>query len=214
MIKKLIAEFLGTFVLVAAGTGAVAMGASVFVISLAFGCAVWSMILVFGKLSGAHLNPVVSIIFALHGKLDKQALPPYLLSQFLGATAGAILVYLLNKNVATGLTLPSEHLSSTLAFGIEVGITFILMFTILRAPCLVGNSINRIALLVGATVGINAYLFGPMTGASMNPARTFGPALVAGDLKYLWLYLFATILGGTVALAIHKAIPPKQAGCC
>lgn len=214
MIKKLIAEFLGTFVLVAAGTGTVAMGASVFVISLAFGCAVWSMILVFGKLSGAHLNPVVSITFALHGKLDKRALPPYLLSQFLGATAGAMLVYLLNENVATGLTLPSEHLSSTLAFVIEVGITFVLMFMILRAPCLVGNSINRIAILVGATVGINAYLFGPMTGASMNPARTFGPALVAGDLKYLWLYLFATILGGAVALAIHKAIPPKQAGCC
>jgi aquaporin Z len=211
--KKLLAEFLGTFVLVAAGTGAVAMDASVFVISLAFGCAVWSMILVFGKWSGAHLNPVVSIIFTLHGKLEKQALLPYLLVQFLGATAGALLVYVLNGKVAAGLTLPSEHVSSNGAFGIEVGITFVLMFTILRAPCLVGNSIHRIALLVGATVGVNAYLFGPMTGASMNPARTFGPALVAGNLDYLWLYLFATILGGAVALAIHKAIPPKQDGC-
>ena len=214
MTKKLIAEFLGTFVLVAAGTGAVAMDASVLVISLAFGFAVWSMILVFGKWSGAHLNPVVSIIFALHGKLAKQALLPYLLSQCLGATAGALLVYTLNEKVAAGLTLPSEQISSNGAFGIEVGITFVLMFTILRAPCLVGNSIHRIALLVGGTVGVNAYLFGPMTGASMNPARTLGPALVAGNLDYLWLYLFATVLGGTVALAIHKAIPPKQIGCC
>ena len=212
MMKKLIAEFLGTFVMVAAGTGAVALGMSVLGIALAFGVAVGVMILAFGKLSGAHFNPVVSITFALHGKMNVRELIPYLLAQCLGATAGALLVHVLNKSTA-GLTHPQD-IPTALACGIEIGITFALMFIILRAPCLVGPSIFRIAILVGATIGVNAYLFGPMTGASMNPARTLGPALVAGDLKYLWLYLSAPVIGGLIALFIHKAVPPKEKGCC
>ena len=211
--KKELAEFLGTFVLVAVGTGAVAIDASVFGIALAFGCAVGGMILLFGKVSGAHLNPVVSIAFTLHGKLDKRDLLPYLIAQCLGATAGALLVYVLNDGAA-GLTLPRESLSTALAFVIEIVITFVLVFMILRAPCLVGTSIPCIALLVGATVGVNAYLFGPMTGASMNPARTIGPAWVAGNGEYLWLYISATVTGSLFALAIHKAVPTKEAGCC
>jgi aquaporin Z len=211
--NKWIAEFLGTFVLVAAGTGAVALDASVFGIALAFGCAVGFMIFLFGKTSGAHFNPVVSITFTLHGKMVKEELLPYLLAQCLGATAGALLVYAWNDEVA-GLTLPRESLSTASAFGIETGITFVLMFMILRAPCLVGDSTPRIAILVGATVGVNAYLFGPMTGASMNPARTIGPAWVAGNSGYLWLYLSAPVIGGLIALTIHKAIPLKEKGCC
>ena len=190
-----------------------ALDASVFGIALAFGCAVGLMILLFGKSSGAHFNPVVSIIFTLHGKLAKEELLPYLLAQCLGATAGALVVYVWNDEAA-GLTLPQENLSTASAYGIEIGITFELMFKILRAPCLVGSSIALIAILVGATVGVNAYLFGPMTGASMNPARTLGPAWVAGNSDYLWLYLSAPVVGGLIALAIHKAVPPKEKGCC
>ena len=212
--KKWIAEFFGTFVMVAAGTGAVAIDdESALGIALAFGVAVGFMILLFGKVSGAHFNPVVSITFTLHGKMAKRELIPYLLAQCLGATAGALLVYALNDKPA-GLTLPTEDLSTHLAFGIEIGITFALMFMILRAPCLVGPSITRIAILVGTTIGVNAYLFGPMTGASMNPARTLGPAWVAGNLDFLWLYVLAPITGGLIALAIHKAVPPKEKGCC
>ena len=214
MIKKLTAEFLGTFVLVAAGTGAVAMDASVFRHLTCFRMCRMEHDSSFREVVGGSSQSRRLNHFRSSWKAGKKALLPYLLSQCLGATAGALLVYALNEKVAAGLTLPSEQISSNEAFGIEVGITFVLMFTILRAPCLVGSSINRIALLVGTTVGVNAYLFGPMTGASMNPARTLGPALVAGNLDYLWLYLFATVLGVTVALAIHKAIPPKQAGCC
>ena len=213
MMKKLIAEFLGTFVMVAAGTGAVALGMSVLGIALAFGVAVGVMILAFGKLSGAHFNPVVSITFALHGKMNVRELIPYLLAQCLGATAGALLVHVLNNKSTAGLTHPQD-IPTVLAYGIEIGITFALMFMILRAPCLVGPSIIRIAILVGATIAVNAYLFGPMTGASMNPARTLGPALVAGDLKYLWLYLSAPVIGGLIALFIHKAVPPKEKGRC
>ncbi|MBG29312.1 MAG: aquaporin [Opitutae bacterium] len=212
--KKLSAEFLGTFVMLAVGTGAVAIDdESVLGIALAFGVSVGLMILMFGKVSGAHFNPVVSITFALHGKMAKRELIPYLLAQCLGAAAGSFLVYSL-KNKPEGLTLPSEELSTFLAFGIEIGITFVLMFVILRAPCMVGPSISRIATLVGATIAINAYLFGPMTGASMNPARTLGPAWVAGNLDFLWLYVFAPCTGGLIALAIHKAVPPKEKGCC
>ena len=212
--KKLRAEFLGTFVMVAVGTGAVAIDdESVLGIALAFGVAVGLMILLFGKVSGAHFNPVVSITFTLHGKMAKRELIPYLLAQCLGAAAGAFLVYALNDKPA-GLTLPTEELSTFLAFGIEIGITFVLMFMILRGPCLVGPSITRIAILVGATIAVNAYLFGPMTGASMNPARTLGPAWVAGNLDFLWLYVLAPCTGGLIALVIHKAVPPKKKGCC
>ncbi len=212
--KKLRAEFLGTFVMVAVGTGAVAIDdESVLGIALAFGVAVGLMILLFGKVSGAHFNPVVSITFTLHGKMAKRELIPYLLAQCLGAAAGAFLVYALNDEPA-GLTLPTEELSTLLAFGIEIGITFVLMFMILRGPCLVGPSITRIAILVGATIAVNAYLFGPMTGASMNPARTLGPAWVAGNLDFLWLYVLAPCTGGLIALVIHKAVPPKKKGCC
>ena len=212
--KKLRAEFLGTFVMVAVGTGAVAIDdESVLGIALAFGVAVGLMILLFGKVSGAHFNPVVSITFTLHGKMAKRELIPYLLAQCLGAAAGAFLVYALNDEPA-GLTLPTEELSTYLAFGIEIGITFVLMFMILRGPCLVGPSITRIAILVGATIAVNAYLFGPMTGASMNPARTLGPAWVAGNLDFLWLYVLAPCTGGLIALVIHKAVPPKKKGCC
>ena len=212
--KKLRAEFLGTFVMVAVGTGAVAIDdESVLGIALAFGVAVGLMILLFGKVSGAHFNPVVSITFTLHGKMAKRELIPYLLAQCLGAAAGAFLVYALNDEPA-GLTLPTEELSALLAFGIEIGITFVLMFMILRGPCLVGPSITRIAILVGATIAVNAYLFGPMTGASMNPARTLGPAWVAGNLDFLWLYVLAPCTGGLIALVIHKAVPPKKKGCC
>jgi len=211
--KRELAEFFGTFVMVAVGTGAVALGASLLGVSLAFGCAVGGMIMLFGKVSGAHFNPVVSIAFALHGKLEKRKLLNFVAAQCLGATAGALLVFLINDEVA-GMTLPKESLSTGLVFAIEIGITFILMFTILRAPCLVGTSIPRIAVLVGATVGINAYFFGPMTGASMNPARTLGPAWVAGNGEYLWLYLLGPVLGGLLALAIHKSVPTKVEGCC
>ena len=212
--KKLRAEFLGTFVMVAAGTGAVAIDdESVLGIALAFGIAVGFMILLFGKVSGAHFNPVVSITFTLHGKMAKQELLPYLLAQCLGATAGALLIYTLNNKAVAGLTLP-HNVPTVLAYGIETGITFILMFMILRAPCLVGHSIPRIAILVGATIGINAYFFGPLTGASMNPARTIGPAWVAGKSEYIWLYLSAPVIGGLIALFIHRAVPPKKKGCC
>ena len=171
------------------------------------------MILLFGKVSGAHFNPVVSITFALLGKMRGRELVPYLLAQCLGATTGALLVYDLNK-AAAGLTRPAAHLSTQLAFGIETGITFVLMFVILRAPCLVGPSMVRIAILVGGTITANAYFFGPLTGASMNPARTMGPAWVAGNFEFLWLYVLAPITGGLIALAIHKAVPPKEKGCC
>ena len=211
--NKLLAEFAGTFALVAVGTGAVALGGSVLVVALAFGAVVCGMILLFGKVSGAHFNPVVTITFALHGKLAKREVAPYLLAQCLGAAAGAWLVRLLNDEAA-GLTLPRENLTLSAAFGIETAITCVLAYVILRAPCLVGLSLPRIALLVGGTVGLNAYLFGPMTGASMNPARTLGPAWVAGNLDQLWLYLSAPVIGGILALAIHKAAPPKESGCC
>jgi aquaporin Z len=212
--KKWLAEFIGTFVLVAAGTGAVAIDdESVLGIALAFGGAVGFMILLFGKVSGAHFNPVVSITFALHGKMKNGQLLPYLLAQCLGAMAGAFLIYILNDEPA-GLTLPNEDLSTDLAFGIEIGITFVLMFMILRAPCLVGPSIPRIAILVGATIAVNAYFFGPLTGASMNPARTIGPAWVAGNPEFLWLYVSAPVIGGLIALVIHRSVPPKEKGCC
>ena len=219
--RYFLSEFIGScfLVMIIVGSGLMAENltndTAIMLIAntLATGAGLFVLITVFADVSGAHFNPVVSIAFALHGKLEKRKLLNFVAAQCLGATAGALLVFLINDEVA-GMTLPKESLSTGLVFLIEIGITFILMFTILRAPCLVGTSIPRIAVLVGATVGFNAYFFGPMTGASMNPARTLGPAWVAGNGEYLWLYFLGPVMGGLLALAIHKSVPTKVEGCC
>jgi aquaporin Z len=195
--KEAAGEFLGTALMVSVGCGSVAMGASHAVVSLTFGAVVMLAILVFGPWSGAHINPAVSLAFWRDGQLDSSLLPVYLGAQFLGGLFGA---WLVGGAAPTGL---ASSISLVEGFSIEVAITAGLMVSILwvvqRAP-----SRLTVAVWVGATVGILAFFAGPLTGASMNPARTFGP----NALNQLWaslpFYLLSTTLGAWLAVDLKR----------
>ena len=183
--------------MVSVGCGSVAMGASHAVVSLAFGAVVMLAILVFGPWSGAHINPAVSLAFWRDGQLDSRLLPVYLGTQFLGGLFGAWIV----SGAAPTRLAPSVSLAG--GFSIEVAITATLMASILW---IVQRSSSRltIAAWVGATVGILAFLAGLLTGASMNPARTFGP----NALNQLWaslpFYFVSTTLGAWFAVDLKR----------
>jgi len=195
--KEAAGEFLGTALMVSVGCGSVAMGASHAVVSLTFGAVVMLAILVFGPWSGAHINPAVSLAFWRDGQLDSSLLPVYLGAQFLGGLFGA---WLVGGAAPTGL---ASSISLVEGFSIEVAITAGLMVSILwvvqRAP-----SRLTVAVWVGATVGILAFFAGSLTGASMNPARTFGP----NALNQLWaslpFYIASTTLGAWFAVDLKR----------
>ena len=213
MKQSLVAEFLGTYILVFAGTGAMAIGAITgepghVGIALTFGFVIVALIYSFAHVSGAHFNPAVSIAFALMGEFDRAKVLPYIAAQVLGAILASYSLYLLLfENIDTmaqaaylGATLPSG--SVVQSFGFELILTFILMLVI-SASAVHGKAIKDFAgIAIGFTVGLEAMFAGPITGASMNPARSIGPALVSGNMEHLWLYVVATILGAALAALV------------
>ncbi|HJM54874.1 MAG TPA: aquaporin [Poseidonia sp.] len=197
MARQSISEFLGTALMVGLGCGSVYYGASHEWISFTFAAAVTLAILLFGNISGAHINPAVSIAFWREGRIDNRQLRLYICGQLTGALFAAMLLG------GAGPTTIAPNLTLLQAFTIEVVITMILMLSIFlvvqREP-----SIPVLALWVGATVGILAYFAGPETGASMNPARTFGPNIVSGLWPSLLFYSTSTILGAWLACDVKR----------
>lgn len=201
MRKEFAGEFLGTALMVSAGCGSVALGASHTTVSLTFGFAVTLAIVVFGPLSGAHINPAVSIAFWRDGQLEGRLLPAYMVAQCLGAIAGALIV----RGAAPTTLAPS--LTLVQGFGIEVAITAGLMASILLVVQRT-SSRTLVAIWVGGTVALLAFLAGPLTGASMNPARTLGPNLLNGMWATLPFYLASTTLGAWLACDIKERLFP------
>ncbi len=213
MKQSLVAEFLGTYILVFAGTGAMAIGAITgepghVGIALTFGFVIVALIYSFAHVSGAHFNPAVSIAFALMGEFDRAKVLPYIAAQVLGAILASYSLYLLLfENIDTmaqaaylGATLPSGSVAQS--FGFELILSFILMLVI-SASAVHGKAIKDFAgIAIGFTVGLEAMFAGPITGASMNPARSIGPALVSGNMEHLWLYIVATIFGAALAALV------------
>ena len=188
MWNRYVAEFSGTFLMVLLGCGSIALGWSPLAVSITFGVAVFTAIMIFQPISGAHINPAVSIAFAANGNLEREALPGYIIAQCLGGWAAALIVL-------AGHTTPSVSISQ--AWGIEIAITLLLMYSI---HVLVRRKANLffLALGVGSMVGILAFLFGGFTGASMNPARTLGPNIVNGEGSLI-LYIVAPVIGAVLA---------------
>lgn len=209
MKHRFFAEFLGTFILVFAGTGAMVVNEITggvighAGVALTFGLVVAAMIYTFGDVSGAHFNPAVSIGFAVSGRFPAADLPAYLTAQTLGALGGSGSLKLLfpeSKNL--GMTLPAGAASQS--FFLEIILTAILMLTILSVSHGAKEKGITAAIAIGSVVGLEAMFAGPICGASMNPARSLGPAIISGNFQHLWLYPVATILGAIIAIPLYR----------
>ncbi|BAZ08510.1 putative channel protein [Calothrix sp. NIES-4071] len=210
--SAVIAETIGTFVLVFVGTGAVivnniSQGAITHIgVSFVFGAVVAALIYSVGHISGAHFNPAVTLALWTSGFFPKRRVLPYIFAQLTGAViASGLLMISFGKVGNLGATLPLNGNWSQ-SFILETVLTFILMFVIF------GSGLDRRApsgfagLAIGLTVGLEAACMGPITGASMNPARSFAPALFAGIWQHQWIYWAAPILGAQIAVIVYKII--------
>jgi len=215
--RKWIAEFIGTFALVFAGTGAIVIndishGAITHVgIALTFGLVVLAMVYTLGDISGAHLNPAVSIGFWIAGRFPGSTVGLYVTSQVTGALTASLLLRLLFPSHSTlGATVPAGP--QWQSFILELILTFLLMFVILNVSTGAKEKGITAGIAVGSVIGLEAMFAGPICGASMNPARSLAPALVSGHLSALWLYLIAPTAGA--ALAVVACRCAQEQGCC
>jgi aquaporin NIP len=206
------AEAFGAFALVFAGCGAIvtdtvhagALGAVG--ISLVFGLVIMAMIYATGHLSGAHLNPAVTLAFALTRHFPRREALAYIGAQVLGALAAAALLLAVwpSQPAALGTTLPSVGSGSALVY--EAALTAFLMFVIMAVATDTRAVGAGAAIAIGGTVGLDALFGGPITGASMNPARSIGPALVSGELHDLWIYIVAPIAGAALGALTYQLV--------
>jgi len=215
--KKYFAEFFGTFGLVFAGTGAIIInqasnGAVTHVgIALTFGLIILAMIYTFGDVSGAHFNPAVTIGFWVARRLEGALVLPFILSQCAGAlSASALLRFLFPNNELLGATIPAG--SEMQSFVLEFVLTFFLMLVILNVSTGAKEKGVTAGIAIGSVIGLEAMFAGPICGASMNPVRSFAPALVSGHLEHLWLYIAAPILGAICAKFACQCV--RERGCC
>lgn len=210
--REALAEGIGTFALVFAGTGAVMVNelsdkaVTHLGISFVFGAMVAASIYGMGHLSGAHFNPAVTLGFWASGFFPQHRVLPYILAQCFGAiAASAVLLISLGRVASLGATVPlhGNWLQSLL---LETILTFILMFVILGSGLDRRAHIGFAGLAIGLTVGLEAAFMGPITGASMNPARSLGPAVVGGIWQHHWVYWLAPILGAHLAVIMYRYI--------
>ena len=207
--RNYIAELIGTFALVFCGTGAIVIneqygGAITHVgIAITFGLIIMSMIYSLGNISGAHFNPVVSIAFTIAGRFPVKQLPGYIVSQLTGALLASLtLKFLFPANGLLGATMPAG--TAMQSFILELILTFFLMLVIVNVA--VGSKEQGMfaGLAIGSVVALEAMFAGPVCGASMNPARSFGPAIVSGHPEHLWIYIIAPVAGAALAIPIWK----------
>ncbi len=210
--KKYIAEFIGTFGLVFIGTGSMIVnehsnGAVGLVgIALAFGLIVTTMIYVFGNISGAHINPAVTISLAIDKQISKKDTLFYVIAQILGAILASILLKILfPENAKLGTTLPSGTLLQSAIM--EIVSTFLLMLVILGVTQKGNKESKALAgIVIGAIVLAMIFVAGPISGGSFNPARSIGPALISGNLQHIWLYIIMPIVGAVMATLVWKTV--------
>ena len=215
--RKLAAELFGTFALVFAGTGAIVINdvsggtVSHVGIALTFGLIVVAMIYAVGDVSGAHLNPAVTLGFFVARRFESRLVVPYIVSQCLGAVVASVTLRLMFPTNATlGATLPAGDVVQS--FVLEVILTFLLMFVILSVSSGSKEKGVLAGVAVGSVIALEALFAGPISGASMNPARSLAPALVSLRLDSLWLYLAAPILGACVSVLACRCV--QEPGCC
>lgn len=207
--KKYMAEFMATFVLIFCGTGAAIVnevrdGAITHVgIAIVFGLIVMAMIYTFGEKSGAHMNPAVTIAFAVQKVFPITEVIPYITSQVAGATAASYtLKFLFPSSLVLGATIPSGSIAQS--WVLEFFLTFILMLTVINVADKGKEKGLLAGLAIGAVVLVEAMFAGPISGASMNPARSFAPAIASGRLQYIWIYVTAPIAGSVASVFFYR----------
>ena len=215
--KNYIAEFIGTFAMVFCGTGAMTInevtGGDVthVGIGITWGLIVMAMIYAFGEISGAHFNPAVSIAFAYAKKFSWKEVPTYIFFQIAGAFAASLLLmWLFPKSELLGATIPSVDVWR--AFVLELILTFFLMVVIIN----VSTGSKEVGMMAGIAIGgvvlLEALFAGPITNASMNPARSLAPNIVSGNIEGIWLYILAPTIGALLAVVSCKFV--KHENCC
>ena len=215
--KNYIAEFIGTFAMVFCGTGAMTInevtGGDVthVGIGITWGLIVMAMIYAFGEISGAHFNPAVSIAFAYAKKFSWKEVPKYIFFQTAGAFAASLLLmWLFPKSELLGATIPSVDVWR--AFVLELILTFFLMVVIINVSTGSKETVMMAGIAIGGVVLLEALFAGPITNASMNPARSLAPNIVSGNIEGLWLYILAPIIGALLAVVSCKFV--KHENCC
>jgi aquaporin Z len=210
-VKKYLAECIGTFGLVFCGTGAVVInevsGGTVTHVGVAitFGLIVMAMIYAFGETSGAHLNPAVTIAFAINKSFPATEVLPFIISQLAGAfIASLALLFLFPASEFLGATIPAG--SDMQSFVLEFILTLLLMLVIVKVATGSKEQGMFAGIAIGSVVLLEAMFAGPISGASMNPARSIAPAIVSGEIKQLWIYIAAPVTGAIFAIIIHKLI--------
>lgn len=212
LLRRSAAEGLAAFALVFAGCGAIvsndqyrgALGAVG--VSLSFGLIIMVMVYATGHLSGAHINPAVTLAFTLTRHFPGRDAAAYIAAQVAGATVGALVLLALwtDKPADLGATVPSVGVGSALVH--EVVLTAFLMFVIMAVATDTRAVGAAAAIAIGGTVGLDALFGGPVTGASMNPARSLGPALASGEWRSFWVYLIGPIVGAAVGALAYQLV--------
>jgi MIP family channel proteins len=208
--RVLIAELIGTFALVFAGCGAIMVDEKTSAlghvgVAITFGLVIMAMIYAVGHVSGAHLNPAVTFSFAVSRHFPRRQVPLYWGAQLAGALIAATVLRGSLGNIANvGATFPSG--SDGQAFLWEAVMSFFLMFVIMAVATDTRATGEAAAIAIGGTVGLDAMFGGPITGASMNPARSLGPGIVTGDLHAIWIYLLAPMVGAALAALVYAFI--------
>jgi MIP family channel proteins len=210
--RRAAAEGLAAFALVFAGCGAAVTderyeGALGTVgVALVFGLVIMVMVYATGHLSGAHINPAVTVAFTITRHFPARDAVAYVAAQLAGATAGALLLLAMwsEKPARLGATVPSVASGTALVY--EIVLTAFLMFVIMAVATDTRAVGAAAAIAIGATVGLDALFGGPVTGASMNPARSFGPALAAGEWHAFWIYLVGPLVGATAGALAYQAV--------
>ena len=218
MARTLMAEAFGTFCLVFAGTGAIVIndvsgGAVTHVgVALTFGLIVLAMIYALGDLSGCHLNPAVTLGFLAAGLFARERVVPYILAQIVGALLASFLLRaMFPSHLTLGATLPAG--SAVQSWVMEFVLTLMLMVVILSVSTGAKEKGLLAGVAVGAVIALEALFAGPVSGASMNPVRSFAPAVVAGRLDHLWVYFTAPVAGSLTGVGICMLIH-KPGDCC
>lgn len=207
--KKYIAEFIGTYCLIFAGTGAVvinqASGGAIthLGIAITFGLVVMAMIYTFGPISGAHMNPAVTVALAVAKKFPVKDIAPYALAQLAGALlASGTLKFLFPENEFLGATLPAGSEAQSLI--LEFILTFILMIVIMNVAFGSPEQGMFAGVVIGSVILLEALFAGPICGASMNPTRSLAPAIMSGHLEHIWLYIAGPVLGAVSAVFVWQ----------